>query len=430
MESAEYIESNITWQLIVACIAYLGVVLGLFIKILRMPFIKINMKWGKFLALWLILPFCVKLGTNKGDLDKTLEAYRRSNHMYSFVYNFVRYRKQIARFKSFSKTMKTDFKVTRTKVIPEEEVHLLVIGESTTSTNMGIYGYHRNTTPELEKRKNELHIFKDVVSSDPPGTMANLKKILTLANTEKENSELLSINIVNVMKAAGFKTYWVSNQLILGTHDTTTTVFAKQADRTTFTNTTNSTTFDEKVLPILDEYLKEKNKKKFIVVHLFGTHMQYEHRSPEEFKKFTETADIPKKSFHNERKLNYINDYDNAILYHDYILAQIIDKIKDHKKYSTITYLSDHGEEVYDLKNLHGHPGTAKTINMYKIPMFIWSSEELDIKQYLGRKYVSDDVVHTLFDLYEMNTLLQDSRKSAISSEFIQKLRLMGKKSI
>jgi heptose-I-phosphate ethanolaminephosphotransferase len=388
------------------------------------------MKWGKFMALWLILPFCVKLGTSKGDLDKTLEAYRRSSHMYSFVYNYSRYRKQIARFKNFSKNMKNDFKVDRNFEAPEEEVHLLVIGESTTRNNMGVYGYHRKTTPELDKRKDELYLFTDVMSSHPPGTMANMKKILTLANTEKENSELLSTNIVNVMKAAGFKTYWVSNQLILGFHDTTTTVFAKQADRTTFTNTTNSKTDDEKVLPILDEYLLDAPKKKFIVVHLFGTHMQYVHRSPEEFKKFTKTLDIPKKSFHNTRKLNYINDYDNAISYHDYILSQIIDKIKDHKKYSTITYLADHGEEVYDLKNLHRHPDTAPTRNMFEVPMFIWSSKSLKIDHTLNRKYVSDDTIHTLFDLYGLKLNSFKKSKSVLHDKFKEKDRYIGNKKI
>jgi heptose-I-phosphate ethanolaminephosphotransferase len=430
MESAEYIESNLTWQLLTSSFIYLACTIGLFIKVLRIPKINISMKWSKFLALWLILPFCIKLGTSKGDLDKTLEAYRRSSHAYSFVHNFVRYKKQIERFKSFSQTMKTDLKVSRSRNIIEDEVHLLVIGESTTSTHMGIYDYHRNTTPELEKMKKDLHIFKDVMSSNPPGTMANLKKILTLANSEKEDSKLLSVNIVNVMKAAGFKTYWVSNQLILGQHDTTTTVFAKQADRTTFTNTTNSTTFDEKVFPVLDDYLVDEPKKKFIVVHLFGTHMQYEHRSPKDFKKFTETADIPKRSFHNKRKLGYINDYDNAILYHDFILSKLIKKVKAHGKVSTITYLSDHGEEVYDLKNVHGHPSGMRTMNMFKIPMFIWTSRTKNFANSLNNKYVSDDIIHTLFDLYELNLESYIKHKSILHDTFIEKDRFIGTKKI
>lgn len=421
IESFEYIESNLTWPLVLSCMGYLGGALYLFKKVMSASIITIKMNRYKFLVLFIILPFFAKLGTSHLDLGKTLEAYRRSNHMYSFIHNFIGYRKQIARFNSLSSRMKTDLEVIRTKTITEDEVHLLVIGESTTSTHMGIYGYHRNTTPELEKLKSELNLFTDVVSSDPPGTMANLKKILTLANTEVENDELLSINIVNVMKSAGFKTYWVSNQLILGTHDTTTTVFAKQADKVTFTNTTNSTTYDEKVLPILGDYLKEKESKKFIVVHLFGTHMKYRNRFPDSFEKFTKTDDIPKRDFHNERKLKYINDYDNAVVYHDSILSKIVHKVKEHGKISTITYLSDHGEEVYDLKNVHGHPSTAKTLNMYKIPMFIWSSNKLDLKQYLDRKYVSDDVIHSVLQLLNVKFDGINYSKSVLSPSFIEK---------
>ena len=346
------------------------------------------------------------------------------------VHNYRLYKQEMKLFNSYNKKMLRGFKVERTFNAPAEEVHVLVLGESTTKAHMGIYGYQRDTTPELEKIKDELYIFNDVVCSNPPGTMANLKKILTLANTEDLSAKKLGINIVNIMKAAGFSTYWVSNQLILGTNDTTTSVFAKQADKVQFTNTTNSVTYDEKVLPILEEYLTEDVDKKFIVLHLIGTHMIYRHRYPDEFDKFQDTSDIPKRPFHNKKKLAYINQYDNSVLYHDWVLSEIIKRVKGTNQNATLTYVSDHGEEIYDLKDLHGHPGTAHTINMYKIPFFIWTSDKRDFSKYLNNKYVSDDTIHTLLDLFGITFKGHVQQKSVINDNFVEKPRYMGLKEI
>jgi len=425
-ESMEYLESNLSFSFLASCLIYFLVTVIYWLKILKMPKINIETKWYKYLILWLIIPFGFKLYSEQGSLDKTFEAYRRSSHIYSMMHFYHGYQKQLEAFQNFNKNVKKDFQVTRDANIPQKEVHLLVIGESTTSNHMGVYGYHRKTTPHLTERKSEINLFTDVVSSNPPGTMANLKKILTLANTEKENDELLSVNIVNIMKAAGFKTYWVSNQLILGEHDTTTTVFAKQSHKVSFTNTTNSVTYDEKILPIFDRYLSEKEDKKFIVLHLMGSHMKYRHRFPDEYKKFTDTRDIPIKDFHNERKLEYINSYDNAIYYNDYILNEILNRVKNLDALTTVTYLSDHGEEVYREKDLHGHPGTSPTLNMYRIPFFIWTNSSLNLNQYLSRKYVSDDTIHTLLDLFRVNGDFFDSSKSLISPDFVEKKRYMG----
>jgi heptose-I-phosphate ethanolaminephosphotransferase len=431
-ESFEYLESNISFELVSSCLAYTFISLYFLKKILKIE--KNVFKWGKFqyFSVWILFPFIVKLGISNFSMNDTLEAYRRGNHFISMIYFHQGYLEQMKRFKSFASNQNLNLDISRNGDVPEKEIYFLILGESTTSTKMQVYGYTRENTPRLKELNdsNEIHIFRDVVSSDPPGTMANLKKVLTLANTERETSELLGINIINIMKAAGFKTYWVSNQLILGNHDTTTTVFAKQAARTSFTNTTNSISYDKKVLPIIKDYLNEDVDKKFIVIHLIGTHMKYRNRFPSEFEKFVSDEGINKRDFHNKKKIKYINDYDNAIYYHDYILGEIFNIIKENTNSSKGIYLSDHGEEVYDLKNLHGHPFTVNTINMYKIPFFIWGIDQADAENYLKRKYVSDDTIHTMFDLFKINFKDSDISKSIINPNFIEKKRMMGKQEI
>ncbi|WP_164045259.1 sulfatase-like hydrolase/transferase, partial [Serratia marcescens] len=42
--------------------------------------------------------------------------------------------------------------------------YVLIIGESERTASMGIYGYHRNTTPELQKQKSQLLLFRNAVA--------------------------------------------------------------------------------------------------------------------------------------------------------------------------------------------------------------------------------------------------------------------------
>ena len=81
--------------------------------------------------------------------------------------------------------------------------------------------------------------------------------------------------------------------------------------------------------------------------------MQYKERVPEKFKKFTDKDDRFNEWQKNKSKI--VNDYDNSILYVDYIVNEIISKIKNENKKSYVLYFSDHGEEFYDSKDFMGH---------------------------------------------------------------------------
>lgn len=428
VETFEYLSSNLNFELIFFTLSYIVLVILFWIKILRMPQVKLETSWYKFIILWIILPFIGKLTFSKGDLSETSEAYIRSNHFLSTVDNYLDYKSEMELFKKLGKGMKKDLEVYSKN--SAAQTHVLILGESLTKRKMSLYGYHRKTNPELEKLQDEINVFKDVVCSNPPGTMANIKKILTLYNSENKRIDLLSMNIINIMRSAGFKTYWISNQAILGKHDTSTAVFAKLADKYIFTNTTNSTSYDEKVIPHFKRFLKDGHSKKFIVIHLLGSHMQYDKRYPEAFEKFKTLDKKLTRDFHNKRKQSVVNAYDNSILYNDYILARLFAEIESLNEQASLIYISDHGEEVYDFLDLHGHPGTSPTLNMYQIPLLIWSSTIDSFEEHVSKKYVSDDLIHTMLDLYQIEASFFEPEKSIINKAFVEKPRLMGDKLI
>jgi heptose-I-phosphate ethanolaminephosphotransferase len=72
---------------------------------------------------------------------------------------------------------------------------VLVIGESTTSRRMSLYGYPRKTTPRLDvlKEKGELFAFSDVIAPRPY-TGEVIKQIFSFANQEDTERHLTEPN--------------------------------------------------------------------------------------------------------------------------------------------------------------------------------------------------------------------------------------------
>jgi glucan phosphoethanolaminetransferase (alkaline phosphatase superfamily) len=70
-----------------------------------------------------------------------------------------------------------------------------------------------------------------------------------------------------------------------------------------------------------------------------------------------------------------INEYDNSIFYTDFIINQLIETVKAEGVEASITYVSDHGENLNDDKRrlyFHSYNPTKYTI---KVPWFVWLSD-------------------------------------------------------
>jgi len=249
----------------------------------------------------------------------------------------------------------------------DKATFIFVLGESTTRKRMSLYGYDRATTPFLDSLKPDLKVYNNVLS-DYVYTIGALKSSLTLNGLEHEKD----YSIIQLMNEAGFKTFWISNQRPIGQYESLVTKIAKASDELILKNIAlagSITPYDEILLPEFEKALNDDAKKKFIVLHTLGTHLLYSDRYPTEFQKFE--GQIPS-NFKHKQAIQRSNDYDNAILYHDYIFRKIFDKIKnlDHPVY--LLYFADHGEEVYENVNFSGHAEENPTKAMYEVPFFIW----------------------------------------------------------
>lgn len=302
---------------------------------------------------------------------------------------------------------------------------VLIIGESTQRGYMGIYGFNLPTTPNLEKLKidSNLFVFNDIISPATT-TNASLEKVLTMSSYE--NSHIpwyMNFNIIDLMKIAGYKTIWISNQMGYHIHDAVGTSIARTSD---ISRLNGGAGYDGELLPIFDS-IKNYSNANFYVFHLLGTHLQYKKRYPKEYKYFAdkEIKNIQTKQYNpTQVELTIKADYLNAILYNDFIVSSIIEKFKDDN--AIIFYLSDHGEEVYDFRSFAGH-GTKDSRFSLEIPFIIYVSDTYKklyphkvelIKNSLNKPQMSDDFIHSFLDILDIRIGGFDSTKSIFNDKY------------
>ena len=325
-----------------------------------------------------------------------------------------------------------DFTNVSRPVINEDEVYVVVLGESTSRAHFGLYNYYRATTPKLTSIKNQLSVYNDVISAHPH-SITSITKLLTLGNYENPD-KIGDGSIVQLANSAGFETTWLSNQRPIGVYESLVTKIALSSSRTNFLTTiqgVHNKVMDGALLPELETILaNNSSSKKLIIIHLMGTHVNYVNRYPEDFNTFTDT---PLSNYKSNKIFKTINHYDNAVLYTDYVVSQIIQKIKTLNKKSFVLYFSDHGEELFKDYNMAGHNEDISTKDMYDVPFLLWQSENfkehMQLESVVDRPYMLDDLFHSLADLLEISAQEVDLERSIFSSKFKKRKRIILKNS-
>lgn len=300
---------------------------------------------------------------------------------------------------------------------------ILVIGESYSKYHCQLYGYYINNTPNLNALRKDscLFIFKNVITPYNLTSFA-LKNIFSTNDIAKGQYWSKSPLFPTIFKKAGYSVYFWDNQMSKirgGASDFSlngiihnSVVSSSSYD---FTNEKNYE-FDEQLLhSFFKEFDKRKNSKNLVILHLLGQHIIASERYPHNrFDKFSH-KDINRPDLNIEQK-QIIAEYENATLYNDYIINMIIDFFKESN--SIVVYLSDHGEEVYDYRNVlgrtHEKNKSPKAIKyQYDIPFFIWCSNKYKannseilnvISERTNVPYITDKLPHMLFGLASIRT--------------------------
>ena len=242
-------------------------------------------------------------------------------------------------------------------------IYLLVIGESQNPLRMSAYGYKLKTTPWLDAMKNDPNLlFFQHAYACQVQTVPALTYALTAKNQYNSVKLEQAVSLIDVAKAAGYQTVWLSNQVRFGGWGTPVTVIAEEADQKIWINSHQGNTldteyYDGELINRLQDI--KRSDKMLIVVHLMGNHISYHSRYPAEFDRF---KDEGKRS-----------EYDNSILYNDYVMQQLIDKVSHWPEFQGLLYFSDHGESV---EQELGHNPDKFIFEMAYIPMYMYFSPE------------------------------------------------------
>ena len=242
-------------------------------------------------------------------------------------------------------------------------VYVVVIGESETRDHMQVYGYPKETTPWLTSFAQDKGT---IVFSHAYSNHTHTVPVLTYALSEKNQYNQIDLtnaySIMETAKAAGYTTYWISNQQKYGAWDTPIAEIASTADHEIWLNENigeqiKTSVYDEKLAEHIPEIQPGSNT--LIVLHLMGCHGSYHDRYPLAFQTFTGGT-------------SRIDEYDNSVLYNDFVLQRIYNRVKDIPDFKAFIYFSDHGEDV---EHNAGHESTKFSWTMARIPFLIHVSD-------------------------------------------------------
>lgn len=290
---------------------------------------------------------------------------------------------------------------------------VFVIGESARASNFHINGYERETTPLLEK-ENSLISFKDVTSCAAM-TRDSVPCMLTRATSKNMEISAQETSFISIFKKLGFKTIWIDMQgATSSVFDSPIMQHVSEADKLITMNNDAilGVTRDQNALPYLQKIFSENPGKILVIIHSYGNHWPFDERYGEDFRKWQPvcgktTPIIGQAALQSDMaacdRQALLNEYDNAILYTDWFLSEVINLIKSRDSF--MLYSSDHGQSLgEDGVYLHGNMGRKEQRH---VPMFLWFSDSflakndekyINAKSHQERELSHDYIFHSILD--------------------------------
>ena len=328
-------------------------------------------------------------------------------------YHFFKERQYLSRLADVSRAFR--FGAHSDPAKDEVQTIVMVIGESSRYDRWSLNGYARQTTPLLQAETNVMSL-TNVVTPVSATRLSVPVMVSRKPATDSLRAEFNEKSFVSAFKEAGFKTYWLSNQMSFGQFDTPVSVYAKEADVTAFLNVggmSSGSDFDQVLLMPLQKAVSDPARKKLIVLHSLGSHWNYSHRYPPAFDRWKPSLmGVDKPAFTDVKiKPQLDNSYDNSILYTDWFLSEVVRELKASDAVTAMMYAADHGQTLYDgtcQLAFHGH----NTQFEFHVPALVWYSDRYQatypdkVAQLLRNrraKLTTENVFDSLLDMADIH---------------------------
>ena len=238
----------------------------------------------------------------------------------------------------------------------DEGTHIVIIGESANRDHMKAFtpDYPENTTPWLsEMAKSPDFALGYHAYSNFPNTLFSLSYAMTSANQYGDMSLEDVVSMVDVAKAAGYRTDWISFHNRSSMSSAGVTMIAERCDDSYWEKN-----YDGYTLEVLKKL--PPAKKRVIFINIDGSHYTYIARVPVNLRdKLGVSKEDP------------YHDYDLTIAYDDRVMKDIFEYAKANLNLKSMIYFSDHGENMK-----HFHTTSPFYYDMVHIPFFVYLSPD------------------------------------------------------
>ena len=300
---------------------------------------------------------------------------------------------------------------TRTK----PQLMVLVVGETARAANWQLSGYARATTPQLATLP--VVNFKHAVSC---GTNTETSLPCMFAPVGRRDYDEATIrgseSLLHVLARAGVGVTWRDNQSgCKGVCEGLPTQTVQDINPEQWCK--DGRCLDEGLLHGLDDMLRQARGTQLLVLHQLGNHgPSYFRRYPPAFARFQ--PECRSDDLRTCTREEIVNAYDNALLYTDHVLAQLVRQLQARADTldSAMLYVSDHGESLGENNLfLHGIPYAIAPDVQKQVPMVMWfspgfaASRPLDLgclKARTATPAAHDHLFHTVLGLLDVNTAL------------------------
>lgn len=304
-----------------------------------------------------------------------------------------------------------------TATAPEQPaLFILIIGETLRADHLGINGYPRDTTPNLQRRASELISYTNVSAA------ANYTYIAVPYIVGQRLPSGGRVDLVAAFNAAGFHTAWISNQ--------DENVYPAPAETRYFSNANwrSSPHYDTALLPKLQACLNQCGPRQLIVMHLLGSHFPYEARYHPSRRFFTPTLDDGPAVFDPSNRARFVNSYDNTIRATDDLVERVLQQVSTDGRPAVVMLTADHGENLYDdQRHRILHSSKQATRAEAIVPLVVWANAAFRrthetqlrlLQQHATQPVTQTAITPTLVELADLRFSDRDDTQSLASPRF------------
>lgn len=299
----------------------------------------------------------------------------------------------------------------------QRRLSILIVGETARADRFQLNGYHRKTNPRLSSINN-LYSFRNVMSC---GTSTAISVPCMFSEMTRDQFDSRSArnqeNALDILDRVGVSVLWRDNNS--GSKGVADRVAFEDFSDPALNSDCDIECRDTGMLSGLQTFIDQQAGDILIVLHQKGNHgPAYFKRYPAEFEVFTPACNKAELSACSDQEIS--NAYDNAILYTDHFLTEVIELLESNQsRFDTnMMYVSDHGESLGEKGvYLHGLPYALSPIAQRHIPVLLWHGDQsnLDINSIESRTHRAlshDALFNTLLELYQV-----DSNQGTLSSD-------------